>query len=154
MADPKPYTDRQAKVGRTVTKAMSRLNNAVYKATDGKIWGKFLHGAPVCLLTTTGRKSGLPRTVSLIYLRDGEDVVIVASMGGMPKHPEWYLNLVATPECTIQIKGDTSRYIARVVAAGEKARLWPELLGVYPDYDTYQARTEREIPVIVCSPAI
>jgi deazaflavin-dependent oxidoreductase (nitroreductase family) len=153
MTDPKPFSARQEKVGNAVIKVMSRLINPVYRATGGRIGGKFLRGAPVCLLTTTGRKSGEARTVPLLYMRNGTDVVIVASKGGMPSNPAWYLNLLAHPECTIQIKTESSRYDSRVADPAEKAQLWTKLLEVYPDFDEYQARTERDIPVLVCTPA-
>jgi deazaflavin-dependent oxidoreductase (nitroreductase family) len=151
VADPKPFNARQVKVGGAVIKVMTKMNNAVYKASGGKVWKTF-GGAPVCLMTTTGRKSGQPRTVSLICLRQGDDVVVVGSQGGMPTHPAWYLNLVDHPGCEIQIGATTGRYVARVVDSAEKAQLWPKLLEMYSGYDEYQARTERDIPVIVCSP--
>jgi deazaflavin-dependent oxidoreductase (nitroreductase family) len=153
MAEAKPFTARQEKVGNAVIKVMSRLTNPVYRATGGRIGGTFLKGAPVCLVTTIGRRSGEPRTVPLLYMRHGDDVVIVASKGGMPSNPAWYLNLLDHPECTIQIKKVTHRYDARVADSAEKADLWPELVAVYADFDDYQARTERDIPVIVCTPA-
>jgi deazaflavin-dependent oxidoreductase (nitroreductase family) len=152
MADPKPFTPRQVKVGGVAIKIMTRLNNAVYRASGGKL-GKTFAGNPVCLMTTIGRKSGEPRVVSLVYLRQGDDLVVVASQGGMPHHPAWYLNLVDHSECTIQIGKETARYDTRVADPAEKALLWPKLVEMYPGYDDYQARTERNIPVIVCTPA-
>jgi len=154
MADAKPFNARQEKVGDAVIKVMTKINNAAYRATGGRLGGKFPGGAPICLVTTTGRKSGQPRTVALLYLRHGDDVVIVASKGGMSRHPDWYFNLVDHPQCTIQIKKDTGEFVSRVADPGEKAELWPKLLAMYKSYDDYQARTDREIPVIVCSPAL
>jgi deazaflavin-dependent oxidoreductase (nitroreductase family) len=147
-----PYTPTQERVARPLIRVMSLLNTWVYRWSGGRVGGKFLRGAPVCLLTTTGRRSGQPRTTPLLYLERGDDVVLVASQGGMSKHPVWYLNLEKHPDVEIQIGAQTRRMRARRVAPEEKAALWPELVKMYPDYDDYQARTDRDIPVIVCSP--
>ena len=106
---------------------------------------------PSLLLTTTGRKSGLARTVPLLYLADGENVVVVASQGGMSKHPEWYLNIVANPKVTVEIGGDARAMLARTADAEARAGLWPRLVAMYSSYDTYQQRTTREIPVVICT---
>ena len=113
---------------------------------------RFPRGAPVCLVTTTGRKSGQSRTAPLLYLADGERVVLVASKGGMSKHPVWYLNLVANPRCTVEIGREKRAMRAHTASAEEKAALWPRLIAMYPDYDDYQSRTDREIPVVVLDP--
>ena len=147
-----PYTERQEKLASVVVRAMSALNIFFYRATGGRIGGKFLRGAPVMLLTTTGRTSGLPRTVPLIYLENGEDIVVVASKGGMSKHPLWYLNLQANPEATVEIGRRRLSRRARRVTDEEKAELWPRLLEIYRDYGDYQARTSRNIPVVALSP--
>jgi deazaflavin-dependent oxidoreductase (nitroreductase family) len=104
------------------------------------------------LLTTIGRKSGRPRTVPLLYLRHGEDVVIVASKGGMSHHPLWYRNLKAKPEVEIEIGTERTAMRARTATVDEKAALWPSLVAVYRDFDDYQARTERNLPVVILSP--
>jgi len=153
MPEAKPYTEREQKVASVVMKIGTKLNNAIYKASGGRLGGKFPGGAPVCLLTTVGRKSGQERTVALIFLRDGDDIVVVASQGGMPKHPGWYHNLVDEPNVTIQVKKDVSRYVARTADDDEKATLWPRLVAMYKGYDDYQAKTDRSIPVVICSPA-
>ena len=138
---------------RFLVKWMSRLNTWVYQKSDGKIGGRFLRGAPVCLLTTTGRKSGLPRTVPLLYLTEDEKVVVVASKGGMKSHPLWYRNLVAKAEVYIQIGEVTYEMVARTAEGAERAALWPKLVSMYQDYDTYKEWTDREIPVVVLEPA-
>ena len=148
-----PFNERQVAVGNVVIKVMSRANTWVYRATGGRLGGRFLRGAPVCLVTTTGRRSGMARTVPLLYLRDGEDIVVVASKGGMPQHPEWYLNIVANPTVEIEVGKDRRRYEATTADAGRRAELWPKLTAMYKDYDDYQARTDREIPVVVCTPS-
>ncbi len=119
-----------------------------YRATDGAE-GHEWNGTQTLLLTTTGRKSGEERTTPLIYGRDGDAYVIVASKGGAPEPPAWYLNLVEDPEVEVQVLGD--RFKARAWTAGpdEKPALWEKMVAEWPSYDEYQAKTEREIPVVV-----
>lgn len=104
------------------------------------------------LLSYTGRKSGRSMTTPLLYIRDGRDIITVASKGGSATHPLWYLNLLANPECEVEIGRETTRMRARVASADEKTKLWPALVKVYPDYDVYQRRTKRDIPVVILSP--
>jgi len=148
---PKPFTPEQERRGDLFIKLMSKANTGLYRRSGGRVGAKF-GGAPVCLLTTTGRTSGVPRTMPLLYLRDGADVVIVASKGGFSQHPQWYLNLLADPEVTIEIKRERLAMTARVATADEKAALWPRLVAMYQSYDDYQERTDRDIPVVICSP--
>lgn len=150
---PKPYTPMQERLLSGVLKVMSPANTAVYRMSGGRIGGRFSRNAPICLLTTTGRKSGQARTVPLLYLADGDDVVLVGSQGGMAEHPNWYLNLVDHPEVTIQIGSTTTKMTARTAAPEEKSPLWQRLVGIYKSYDSYQSRTTRDIPVIICTPA-
>jgi deazaflavin-dependent oxidoreductase (nitroreductase family) len=123
----------------------------LYRATGGRLAGSF-RGAPVLLLTTIGRKSGQERTCPLLYLRDGDDYVIVASKGGFPSHPAWFLNLQANPAVTIQAGADTVSVQARVLSGDEKSRVWPRLVQLYADYQSYQDRTDRDIPVVALRP--
>ncbi len=148
----RPFTPRQEKFGHVVIKIMSALNTWAYRVTSGKIGGKFLRGAPVMLMTTTGCKSGKPRTAPLIYLEDGDDLVIVASKGGMSRHPAWYRNLEQNPDVEVEIGSERRKMRARRVSDEEKAEFWPKLTQIYRDYDDYQARTDRNIPVVVLSP--
>jgi F420H(2)-dependent quinone reductase len=142
----------------SVIKLGSRLNTRIYKMSGGKFGSKWRVGAgfkkpvPVILLTTIGRKSGKARTVPLLYLRDGADVVVVASQGGMASNPAWYLNLSANPDVTIQEGSATTVMRAREATDPERARLWPRLVEIYADFDTYQGWTDRKIPVIICQP--
>jgi len=154
MADssPRPISPAQEKVADVVIRWMTAANTWVYRATGGKLGGKFLRGAPVCLVTTVGRKSGQKRTVALIYLQDGERVILVASKGGMEHHPQWYLNMEANPEVEVEIGTTVTPMTARRASDEEKAAYWPRLLEVYPDYADYQARTKRNIPVMILSP--
>ena len=150
MATPtaRPWTPFEERIGSVFVKAMSVLNVLAFRLTGGAVGGKFLGGAPVCLVTVIGRKSGEPHTIPLLYLADGDDLIIVASKGGMSKHPLWYLNLVATPRCEVELGGERHSMLARQVSAEEKAALWPRLCTMYPDYADYQARTSRDIPVL------
>lgn len=122
-----------------------------YQETDGEV-GYLWNGAPSLLLTTTGRKSGEPRTTPLIFARDGDDYLVVASVGGMPDHPAWYLNLRDDPNAHIQVKGEHLDVVARTATPEEKPRLWQIVNDVWPNYETYQTRTERVIPVVVLTP--
>lgn len=122
-----------------------------YQETDGEV-GYLWNGAPTLLLTTTGRRSGEERTTPLIFGRDGDDHLVVASVGGMPSHPAWYLNLRDEPNAHIQVKGEHIDVVARTASPEEKARLWRIVNDVWPNYDVYQSRTERVIPVVVLSP--
>lgn len=155
MADapPRPWSPTEERVGNVAVRLMSVLNVWIFRASGGRLGSRFfLHGSPVCLLTTTGAKTGRRRTTPLIYLADGENVVLVASKGGMSHHPAWYHNLMKHPEAEVQIGGETRRLTARRASAEEKRALWPHLNEVYPEYASYQARTERDIPVMILSP--
>lgn len=123
----------------------------VYRETKGER-GYHWRGARILLLTTTGRRSGDPRTMPLIYRTDGDSFVVVASKGGWKDNPLWYENLKADPDVTIELKGETIPVRASTAQGEERARLWPLMTEVWPDYDTYQGRAEREIPVVVLSP--
>lgn len=132
-------------------KWMSRGNTWLYKVTGGKRGATF-RKAPVALLTTTGRKTGQPRVSPLLYLRDGDRVIVVASKGGAEHNPLWYLNLKADPKVTVQIKDEVRQMTARDATDEERATLWPKLVEMYPDFDNYQSWTERKIPIVVCEP--
>jgi len=149
---PVSFSPLQERLASPLIRAVSAANTWVYRFSGGRIGGRFRGGAPVLLLTTVGRKSGQPRTAPLLYLQDGENLVIVASKGGMSHHPVWYLNLEANPDVKVQIGSDRRRMRARRASDEEKAKLWPRLVAMYRDYDDYQARTDRNIPVVVLEP--
>ena len=119
-----------------------------YLATGGED-GHDWNGRPTLLLTTVGRRSGEKRTLPLIYGRDGDNYLLVASQGGAPKHPSWYLNLVADPDVVVQVKADRFPARARPATPDERPRLWQTMTSIWPDYDNYQTKTDREIPVVV-----
>jgi len=123
-----------------------------YVETGGEQGHEWKPGVPTLVLTTTGRKSGLPRRTGLIYGQDGDNYVVVASQGGADEHPLWYRNLLAEPAVTVQVKSETFGARARTADAAEKARLWPVMAKIWPAYDDYQAKTDRDIPVIVLEP--
>ena len=123
-----------------------------YRETGGEV-GYLWNGVPTLLLTTTGRRTGDPRTSALIYGRNGEQYLVVASMGGAPKHPQWYLNLTEHPQAEIQVQTRRLPVVARTASDAEKPALWQVMSGIWPNYDVYQSRTERDIPVVILSPA-
>jgi len=123
-----------------------------YRATDGEV-GYLWNDAPILLLTTTGRRSGELRTSALIFGRDGDDYLVVGSMGGAPRHPSWYLNITAQPVAEIQVRAERIPVVARTASDDEKPRLWRIMTDVWPNYDAYQTRTDRSIPVVVLSPS-
>jgi deazaflavin-dependent oxidoreductase (nitroreductase family) len=123
-----------------------------YQETDGAV-GYLWNGVTALLLTTTGRRSGRPRTTALIFARDGDDYLVVASMGGAPTHPQWYRNLLAHPTAEIQVRGDRLKVHATTAPDEDKPRLWSIVAEAWPNYHAYQARTDRPIPVVVLSPA-
>jgi len=109
-------------------------------------------GTPVCLVTMTGAKSGRRRSIPLMYVPYGEAVILVASLGGMPKNPVWYYNLLEHPNIIVEQGGRRRALKARLAGADEKARLWPICVEQYPPFAKYQRRTTRDIPVFVCEP--
>ena len=119
-----------------------------YLATDGRKGGT-MGRSPLLLLTTQGAKSGLWRRTVLIYGEDAGRLVVVASLGGAPKHPSWYLNLVANPTVWVQVGGDIFEATARTATPEEKPALWKKMVELFPNYAGYQRRTAREIPVVI-----
>lgn len=132
-------------------KYLSAIHTVLFRTTGGRI-GHRLVNNEMCLLTTTGARSGRPHTVPLLYLEDGGRLVLIASYGGRAHHPDWYHNLVANPEATVQILTTRRPVVARTADAAERADWWPRIVAGYPDYETYQSRSDREIPVVFVSP--
>ncbi|MET8426316.1 nitroreductase family deazaflavin-dependent oxidoreductase [Nocardia sp. NPDC004860] len=142
-----------------IFKRVARAQVWIYRRTGGRIGGKWRIGAgfrkpvPTLLLEHRGRKTGAVYTVPLLYITDGPDTIVVASQGGLPEHPQWYRNLCADPDTHIQIRADRFPVHAVTADPQQRARLWPRLVEAYADFDTYQAWTEREIPVVILRPA-
>ncbi len=135
-------------------KAMNFAHRSLLTASGGRIGGS-IGSMDVYKVTTTGRKSGKPRTVMLTApIRDGDSLVFVASKGGDDRHPDWYRNLVAHPEIVVESAdgGDPLHLVARTVSNEEKAKLWPEIVDAYKGYKGYQTKTDRDIPVVVAEP--
>jgi F420H(2)-dependent quinone reductase len=149
----RPMTPFQERLGRVTVQWMTGMNNVAYRLSGGRVAGHIPSGAPICLLTTTGRRSGRLRTVPLVYVPDGGDLVVVASRGGMGSHPAWYLNLLADPAATVQVGPSTAAVRARDATDDERRRLWPTLTAAYPHFDAYQLRTARRIPVVILTPS-
>jgi deazaflavin-dependent oxidoreductase (nitroreductase family) len=120
-----------------------------YEETDGEVGHDWEGGAPVLILTTKGRKTGQDRKFALIYQEHNGDHVIVASKGGAENHPGWYFNLEANPEVKVQVKADKFTARARTAKGDERDELWTKMAKVWPSYDDYQKKTDREIPVVV-----
>ena len=142
-----------------VIKYMARLQVRIFKLTNGRVGSRWRIGAgfrnpvPTLLLEHRGRKSGRLFTTPLLYLRSGADLVVVASQGGLPKHPQWYFNLLARPRTRVHLNGRRGvPVLARVATGRERAELWQRLVELYADFAKYQAWTEREIPVVVLGP--
>jgi deazaflavin-dependent oxidoreductase (nitroreductase family) len=136
---------------RLALKLGSVAHAGLYRATGGKLFGR-MGKSPILLLNTVGRKSGQKRTSPLLYAMDGEDFIVIASKGGAPTHPAWYLNLRANPQATVEIGDREVRIEAEVADPEDKARLWQKMVEMYPTYDAYQRKTEREIPLLVLHP--
>ena len=132
-------------------KWMARGNTWIYRRSNGKLGGTFMK-SPVALLTTTGRKTGEPRVSPLLYLREGDRVILVASQGGRDKHPLWYLNLKADPKVSVQIKEEVLPLRARDATAEERDHYWPKLVAMYPTFEDYKSWTDRVIPIVICDP--
>jgi len=129
-------------------KLFGKVHKVLYRMCGGRVFAK-LGQAPMLLLTAAGRKSGKPRTTPLLYIEDSDGFAVVASFGGAPEHPSWYRNLEKNPEVTLQIEDRVIPVTASTATPEEKKRLWPRLTAIYPDYDTYQKETTRDIPVVL-----
>jgi deazaflavin-dependent oxidoreductase (nitroreductase family) len=123
-----------------------------YVSSDGAE-GHLWNGVPTLLLTTKGRKTGELRRTALIYGRHGSSYLVVASQGGAPSHPAWYLNLEANPEVQVQVGAEKFIARARTASEQEKPELWRTMTGIWPAYDEYQTKTDRPIPVVVLDPS-
>jgi deazaflavin-dependent oxidoreductase (nitroreductase family) len=143
--------DLKHKVKDALFLGVTAVHKQLYSVSGGRIGGN-LGGVQFLVLTTTGRKSGQPRTTMLNYGVDGDRLILIASFGGDDRHPQWYKNLHANPEVSVRIGDETRRMRAADATPEEKPRLWSIMTAGYPGYDGYQRRTEREIPVVVLNP--
>lgn len=132
-------------------KYFARAHIAVYRRTNGRLGAKLLW-FPTALLTTTGRKSGQPRTTATLYVRDGPKLVLPASFGGRNADPMWYRNLRANPLVLVQVRNEHLAMTARDATDEERRRYWPVLIRMYPPYKNYRDAADRVIPLVVCEP--
>lgn len=145
------YTRLSIALGAAGLKAVGKLNVPVYRATKGRLFGR-LASSPVLLLTTTGRRSGAPRTVPVLYMRDGERLVVIGSNAGNRRAPAWALNLQAHPDVEVELGGQRLAVRASVAAGTERAELWRRFNKQYSGFDYYEARTSRDIRLFVLEP--
>ena len=155
----KPRPDALDKpIVKRIIRWVSRTHVFIYRATGGILVYKlragsaFPWGLPVCLLTTTGRKSGKQRISPLLFLPEGDSVLIVASVGGLPKNPAWFHNIKANPEVKLQIRWRKRTMKARIATPEEREEYWPKLVAHYNDFASHQSWTKRTIPVVVLDP--
>ena len=148
----RPYSATEERIGSVVIRLFSRVNKFFYRLSGGRLFGTWMRGGAIGILGHRGRRSGQMFSSPLVYLPDGERLIVIASKGGMPKHPLWYLNLRANPDCEFEIGSTKRAYRARTASPEEKKALWPRILAMNPDFDAYQARTTRDIPVVILDP--
>ena len=122
---------------------------AIYRATHGLIGHRLPGLPPILVLDHVGARSGIERSSALLYVEDGDNLVVIASKGGSPKHPAWFHNVMANPETTVQVGASRRKVRARIATPEERARLWPRVVAAYRGYTHYQRRTEREIPLVI-----
>jgi deazaflavin-dependent oxidoreductase (nitroreductase family) len=130
---------------------LTKLHVATFRLSGGRLGGE-IRGAPVLLLHHRGRRSGSERVSPLLYLPDGERIVVIGSRGGSHKHPAWFLNLREMDETEVELRGERRRVSVRVADPQERAELWPRVVEIWSDYAEYQKRTEREIPLVILEP--
>ncbi|HTU96777.1 MAG TPA: nitroreductase family deazaflavin-dependent oxidoreductase [Solirubrobacteraceae bacterium] len=145
------YTRVSTAISADALKAIGRFNIPLYRLSRGRLFGR-LDRAPVLLLTTTGRKSGAARTAPVVYLADGERLVVIGSNAGNTRAPAWALNLSAHPEAEVEVRADRRRVTARVAEGEERETLWRRMNEQYAGFDDYRARTTRDINVFVLEP--
>jgi deazaflavin-dependent oxidoreductase (nitroreductase family) len=134
-----------------IVRLATALNVAVYRLTGGRLMNT-MQGSPICLVTMTGAKSGKIKTIALMYTPHGDNVLLVASLGGSSKNPVWYHNFKKNPDIEIQVGSRKRKMRAREAGAEEHAKLWPVCVESYPPFAEYQTRTTRKIPIFVCEP--
>ena len=153
MNTPRPITETQLRLMKPFMRWFTNLNVLVYKWSGGKIMNRF-GGGEVCLVKMTGAISCKTKEIPLMYVPYKDGVILVASMAGAPKHPTWYYNLIAHPEIEVTVGGKRMQLVARQATDPEKAEVWPLCCDHYPDFELYQRRTSRNIPVLICQPAL
>jgi F420H(2)-dependent quinone reductase len=151
MPSDRTYARFSMALGASGLRAVGKLNVPLYRATRGRLFGR-IGRAPVLLITTTGRRSGEPRTAPILYLADGPRLVVIGSNAGNERPPAWALNLLANPDAEVQIRGERRRVRARVAEDEERAALWRRMNDQYDGFDGYRERTARDIRLFVLDP--
>jgi len=151
MLSDRTYTRISTAIPAGALRAIGKLNVPLYRASRGRLFGR-LDRAPVLLLTTTGRKSGVPRTAPVVYLADGERIVVIGSNAGNTRTPAWALNLRSNPDAEVEVRADRRRVTARVAEGEEREALWRRMNEQYAGFDDYRSRTSRDISVFVLEP--
>jgi F420H(2)-dependent quinone reductase len=146
-------TGKAKRKGNGLQRFFMHLHSSLYRATNGSIGGR-LAGRPMLLLITLGRKSGQERTTPIMYTRDGDDYILIASNGGAPQDPQWYRNIEKHAQATIQVGTEIIKVAARKANPEERQRLWSAVTSQYKNFADYQARTTREIPVVILTPNV
>ena len=147
------YTAKQAKTATKIIKYFAKFQARIFLLSKGKLWNKWSGGFPVMVVRTKGAKTHKIRNIPLIYVHQDGMPILVASLGGMPKNPNWYYNVKTHPNLKISTSHDSKNYIAEEVSKEKKDELWPLICSFYPDYETYQNNTSRDIPVFLCRSA-
>ena len=153
MNTPRPISDFEFSLLKPMARWMSAVHTALYRMSGGALFNRF-GGGEVCLVKMMGAKSGREIELPLMYVPYKDGVILVASFAGGPKHPVWYYNLVAHPQIEVTLKGERKTLIARRASSEEKAAVWPLCCSHYKDFDLYQRRTPRDIPVFICEPRV
>ena len=151
MSSPRRITEKQMRLVKPLLKVFTSLHVFLYKVSGGKLFNK-MGGGEICIVKMTGAKSGQAREFPLMYVPYHNGIVLVASLAGAPNHPVWYHNLIRHPRLEVTTGPVTKRLKARIASKEEKATVWPLCCQVYPDFQLYQDRTDRDIPVFICEP--
>ena len=144
------YTLKQAKTAKRIIKYFAKFQASIFLMSKGKLWNKWPGGFPIMVVETKGAKTNKIRNIPLIYVHQDDMPILVASLGGMPKNPNWYYNEKTYPEVKISTINGSGNFLAEEVSKEKKDELWPLICSFYPDYETYQSNTNREIPVFLC----
>ena len=144
------YSLKQAKTAKRIIKYFAKFQASIFLMSNGRLWNKWPGGFPIMVVKTKGAKSNRIRNIPLIYVHLDGMPILVASLGGMPKNPNWYYNVKAHPAIEIATVDGHANYLAEEVSKEKKDELWPLICSFYPDYETYQSNTSREIPVFLC----
>jgi len=147
------YTVKEAKTAKKIIKYFAKFQAGIFLLSKGKLWNKWPGGFPIMVVQTKGAKTQKIRNIPLIYVHENGLPILVASLGGMPKNPSWYYNVKANPALKISTIHDSRNYLAEEVSKEKKEELWPLICSFYPDYETYQNNTSRDIPVFLCRQA-